>query len=136
MLRSTILSIIRKNMKKILLTSLLLCISLCQLKTYSMQSPKIVTSSSNLIGIISKNGVSSARATPHYIQNPSTFFRNFDPKLPRLMGDFMKSLPYTFYYLLSISVSYFTVDPRKSTGRYNFAYLTDQGLLRISLIYE
>lgn len=52
------------------------------------------------------------------------------------MGDFMRSLPYTFYYLISISVSYFNVDPRKPTGRYNFAYLTEKGVLKISLIYE
>ena len=52
------------------------------------------------------------------------------------MGDFMRSLPYTFYYLISVSVSYMSVDPRKYTGKYGLNYLTDKGLLKISLIYE
>lgn len=123
-------------MNKLLLTLLILGTSLCQLKTHSMQFPKVVTSSSNLIGIISSGGGGNSRAASKYIMNPQIFFKNFDQRFPRLMGDFMRSLPYTFYYLISVSVSYLSVDPRKMTGKYGLNYLTDKGLLKISLIYE
>ena len=52
------------------------------------------------------------------------------------MGDFMRSLPYNFYSLISVSVSYLSVDSRKATGKYNLNYFTDKGLLMITLIYE